>query len=97
MMCDVRLQENAHKHMEAHRKTHVHTLQAMDYRQRILACVPADRASLFQPLMTCYLTDRTSPEEVSAAQEAGVVAFKLYPAGLLCCSRGGRQCCTKST
>lgn len=46
-----------------------------------MACVPADRAGLFTPLMTCYLTDRTTPEEVAAAKEAGVVAFKLYPAG----------------
>lgn len=28
-----------------------------------------------------YLTDNTSPEDVAAADEAGVVAFKLYPAG----------------
>lgn len=66
---------------------HVHTspfcacLQAVEYRQRILACLPPSRAHLFQPLMTCYLTDRTSPEEVEAAKEAGVVAYKLYPAG----------------
>eukprot|EP00983_Pelagomonas_calceolata_P074610 1152621-Pelagomonas_calceolata.AAC.3 len=55
--------------------------QAIEYRQRILACVPPSRAPFFQPLMTCYLTDRTTPEEVEAAKEAGVIAFKLYPAG----------------
>ncbi|KAF5831142.1 dihydroorotase [Dunaliella salina] len=54
---------------------------AIDYRQRILACVPPSRAPFFQPLMTCYLTDRTTPDEVEAAKEAGVVAYKLYPAG----------------
>ena len=38
-------------------------------------------ASGFQPLMTLYLTDNTPPEEVARARAAGVVAFKLYPAG----------------
>ena len=31
--------------------------------------------------MTLYLTDNTPPEEVHAAKEAGIAAFKLYPAG----------------
>lgn len=31
--------------------------------------------------MTLYLTDNTPPEEVEKAKNAGVVAFKLYPAG----------------
>lgn len=31
--------------------------------------------------MTLYLTDNTPPEEVIQAREAGIVAFKLYPAG----------------
>lgn len=35
----------------------------------------------FTPLMTLYLTDNTPPEEVYRAKEAGIVAFKLYPAG----------------
>lgn len=35
----------------------------------------------FEPLMTLYLTDKTEPEEVHAAKAAGIVAFKLYPAG----------------
>jgi dihydroorotase len=33
------------------------------------------------PLMTLYLTDQTPPDEVRRAKAAGVVAFKLYPAG----------------
>ncbi|KAK9829133.1 hypothetical protein WJX72_004069 [[Myrmecia] bisecta] len=53
--------------------------QAEAYRERIMAAVPA--GSSFQPLMTLYLTDATPPEEVHRAKEAGVVAFKLYPAG----------------
>ena len=31
--------------------------------------------------MTLYLTDRTPPDEIRRAREAGVVAVKLYPAG----------------
>ncbi|GFR45153.1 hypothetical protein Agub_g6536 [Astrephomene gubernaculifera] len=55
------------------------TQAALDYRARILDALPA--GSSFNPLMTLYLTDRTTPEEVYRAKEAGVVAFKLYPAG----------------
>eukprot|EP00798_Chlamydomonas_sp_ICE-L_P003065 gene3065-13084_t len=36
--------------------------------------------SSFNPLMTLYLTDTTTEEEVYRAKEAGIVAFKLYPA-----------------
>ena len=53
--------------------------QALEYKQRILAAVPAGVS--FEPLMTLYLTDNTPPEEVARAKAAGVVAFKLYPAG----------------
>src|SRR6476660_8428258 len=53
--------------------------QAVAYRERILAAVP--RGSGFQPLMTLYLTDNLPPDEILRAQEAGVVAVKLYPAG----------------
>jgi dihydroorotase len=35
----------------------------------------------FEPLMTLYLTDNLPPDEIQRAQEAGVVALKLYPAG----------------
>ncbi|SEN96844.1 dihydroorotase [Brachymonas denitrificans] len=53
--------------------------QALAYKQRIQAAVPAGVS--FEPLMTLYLTDNTPPEEVVRAKAAGVVAFKLYPAG----------------
>ena len=53
--------------------------QALDYRQRILEAVPAGLA--FDPVMSLYLTDRTPPEEIARAAEAGVRALKLYPAG----------------
>ena len=49
------------------------------YRERILAARPV--GSDFTPLMTLYLTDRTTPEGVAAARAAGAVAAKLYPAG----------------
>ena len=52
---------------------------AVAYRDRILAALPA--GSDFQPLMTLYLTDSTTPEEIARAKAAGVVALKLYPAG----------------
>ncbi|MEO8137574.1 MAG: dihydroorotase [Betaproteobacteria bacterium] len=53
---------------------------AIDYRGRILAVKPA--GSDFQPLMTLYLTDRTTPAEIRAARTSGVVhAVKYYPAG----------------
>ena len=53
---------------------------ALAYRQRILDALPA--GSLFQPLMTLYLTDRTDPKEVDRARASGFVhGFKLYPAG----------------
>ena len=54
--------------------------QALAYRQRIVDALPADAD--FQPLMTLYLTEHTSADEIGRAQESGsVVAVKLYPAG----------------
>ncbi len=55
---------------------------ALAYRERILAARPsAGPGRDFKPLMTLYLTDRTPPAEVARAKAAGIVAFKLYPAG----------------
>jgi dihydroorotase len=49
------------------------------YRSRILAVLPAGLD--FTPLMTCYLTDHTDPDEVEHGFAAGVfAAAKLYPA-----------------
>lgn len=53
--------------------------QAVAYRQRIEAAVPAGLG--FTPLMTLYLTDNLPPDEIKRAKDAGVVALKLYPAG----------------
>ncbi|MFB0610907.1 dihydroorotase [Aurantiacibacter poecillastricola] len=53
---------------------------AKAYRERIVAAVPEGAG--FTPLMTCYLTDNTDPEEVRRGFEEGVfTAAKLYPAG----------------
>jgi dihydroorotase len=52
---------------------------AVAYRERILAARPA--GSTFQPLVTLYLTDKTSAQDIIDAKAAGVVAAKLYPAG----------------
>jgi dihydroorotase len=54
--------------------------QAQAYRQRILQAVP--HGVTFAPLMTLYLTDSTSPDEIRAAKASGfIVGAKLYPAG----------------
>ncbi len=53
--------------------------QAVAYRQRIRAGVPAGMK--FEPLMTLYLTDNLAADEIKRARDAGVVAVKLYPAG----------------
>jgi dihydroorotase len=53
--------------------------QALAYKERILAAVPAGMS--FEPLMTLYLTDQLPVDEIARAKEAGVVAVKLYPAG----------------
>jgi dihydroorotase len=54
--------------------------QAAAYRDRILAAVPTGR--VFQPLMSLYLTDTMSPQEILAAKASGfIVGAKLYPAG----------------
>lgn len=56
------------------------TAQALAYRERILAALPAGMS--FEPLMVLYLTDNTPPEEIRRAKDSGVVhAVKLYPAG----------------
>jgi dihydroorotase len=61
--------------------------QALAYRARILA---ARGATAFEPLMTLYLTARTTAAEVRrAAAEPHVHAVKLYPAGATTNSEAG--------
>ncbi|NJN24270.1 MAG: dihydroorotase, partial [Acaryochloridaceae cyanobacterium RL_2_7] len=53
---------------------------AKAYRDRILAAIPTGQS--FEPLMTLYLTDNTSPEDIFAAKDSQFIkAVKYYPAG----------------
>ncbi|KAJ6824334.1 dihydroorotase, mitochondrial [Iris pallida] len=64
------------------------TAAAVAYRDSILGALPT--GSGFDPLMTLYLTDNTSPEEIELARRSGVVfAVKLYPAGATTNSQDG--------
>ena len=53
--------------------------QALAYRQRILDATPSD--SDFNPLMTLYLTNDTTEQDIRDAVSAEIPAAKLYPAG----------------
>jgi dihydroorotase len=56
------------------------TALAGAYRQRILAALPA--GSRFEPLLTLYLTNGTTIEEIDRAKSCGFIhGVKLYPAG----------------
>ena len=59
---------------------------ASAYRERIAAAAGPG----FTPLMTCYLTDETDPDEIARGHADGVwVAAKLYPAGATTNSASG--------
>ena len=54
--------------------------QALEYRARILAALP--KGADFTPLMTLYLTEKTSSDEIRQAKASGhIYAVKYYPAG----------------
>ncbi len=56
------------------------TFLAEAYRTRILEALP--KGVNFEPLMTLYLTDNTTADEIKRAKASGVVhGVKLYPAG----------------
>jgi dihydroorotase len=60
--------------------------EAAAYRERIIAAAGPD----FTPLMTCYLTDDTSPDEIARGfEESAWIAAKLYPAGATTNSASG--------
>jgi len=62
--------------------------EAHAYRQRIVDALPQNAA--FEPLMTLYLTDLTSPPEiVTASADETIVGVKLYPAGATTNSEAG--------
>lgn len=53
---------------------------ATDYRQRILQHIP--EGASFTPLMTLYLHDKLSSDDIKAARESDFIyAVKLYPKG----------------
>ncbi len=59
---------------------------AADYRERIWEATGRD----FTPLLTCYLTDESSPEVVESGFNDNVwIAAKLYPAGATTNSASG--------
>ncbi len=57
--------------------------QARAYREEILAALSNKESDTnFEPLMTLYLTDRTTAETIREAKQSGFIhALKLYPAG----------------
>jgi dihydroorotase len=52
---------------------------AMEYKARILKARP--QGSNFEPLMTLFLTNQTTKQDIIDAKNSGVIAVKLYPAG----------------
>jgi dihydroorotase len=69
---------------------------AMAYRERILAALPEGMD--FEPLMTLYLTDNTSAEEIKRAKASGMIhGIKLYPAGATTNSDAGVSDLAKCT
>jgi dihydroorotase len=72
----------------------VNVADAAAYRARLLA---AAAGTAFEPLMTLYLTDNTTPEEIRHARASGFVhAVKYYPAGATTNSDSGVTELTKA-
>ena len=66
----------------------VTTADARAYRERIVKAIPA--GDTFEPLMTLYLTEHSSPDDVEEGKKSGLItAVKLYPAGATTNSHGG--------
>jgi dihydroorotase len=64
------------------------TKDAIAYRTRVTAALP--KGSTFKPLMTCYLTDATDPDDVERGFKEGVfTGVKLYPANATTNSAAG--------
>ena len=62
--------------------------QALAYRSEIVMALP--EGSDFNPLMTLYLTDNTTKQDIiNASNENHVYAVKLYPAGATTNSESG--------
>jgi dihydroorotase len=64
------------------------TADCIAYRERVMAALP--KGSTFKPLMTCYLTDDTDPDDVERGFREGVfTGVKLYPANATTNSAAG--------
>jgi len=64
------------------------TAEAAAYRERVKAALP--QGARFTPLMTCYLTDDTDPDDVERGFRDGVLlGVKLYPANATTNSAAG--------
>jgi dihydroorotase len=64
------------------------TKDAIAYRTRVMAALP--KGSTFKPLMTCYLTDATDPDDVERGFREGIfTGVKLYPANATTNSAAG--------
>lgn len=68
--------------------------QAVDYKRRIEEsrmsdCPTQPDIPSFEPLMTIKLTDKTTPTTIAGAHARGVIAAKLYPAGVTTNSADG--------
>ena len=62
--------------------------QAIEYRKKVEKAVP--KSDNFEPLMTIYLTEKTSRNDLKEAYQNGAVfAVKLYPAGATTNSESG--------
>ncbi len=69
------------------KKPLTYTEDIVEYHRTILAKI---QQKTFQPYMTLYLTDTTSPDEVSKAKSSGIViSAKLYPVGVTTHSQDG--------
>ena len=72
----------------------ISTELAQAYRARILAALP--QKTRFEPLMTLYLTDNTSPQEIIKAKASGIIhGVKFYPSGATTHSDAGVTDITK--
>ena len=62
---------------------------ADNYLKRILNISKKFKNSEFKPLMTIYLTDNTTIDDIIEAKKYGILACKLYPAGATTNSESG--------
>ncbi len=70
----------------------VSTEQALAYRQSIIESLPEEfqASDEFKPLMTLYLTEKMTADEISKAKESSFIhAVKYYPAGATTNSNSG--------